>query len=147
MLKVPLGWAVIKGTAMAASDTPWATRGDQTWSEIWQRLQQKESNWQCAGDGREMMGPRSQKGGTAVSPPMVTGHQLHRQSAVPMLGCLFVCHEGYQGWGATPLPGPSLWQRSKEWPQDPHPQRVRPENLAELPSTNPGLIRSYLTSR
>lgn len=92
-------------------------------------------------------GPRSQKGGTAASSPMVTGHQLHRQSAVPTLGCLAVWHEGYQSWEATPLPGPSLWQRSTKWPQDPHTQLVKPDHLAGLPSTDPGLIRPCLTSR
>lgn len=93
------------------------------------------------------MGPRGEKVGTAASLPRVTGHQLHRQSAVPTLGCLAVWHEGYQGWGAAPLPGPSLWQRSTKWPQDPHAQLVRPDNLAELPFTDPGLIRFCLTSR
>lgn len=32
---------------------------------------------------------------------------------------------GYQGWGATSLPGPSLWQGSTKWLQGPHAQLVR----------------------
>lgn len=130
---------------MAASDTPQATGGDQTWSEIWQRLQQKESNWQCAGMEGDN-GPKEPEGGHSSLSPHGDWPPAP-QSAEPTLACLAVWQEGYQSWGATPLPGPSLWHRSIEWPQDPHTQLVKPDHLAELPSTDPGLIRSCLTSR
>lgn len=93
-----------KGQQWQPSDSPWAIRGDQTWSGVWQKWQWKGSNWQRAAEGRESMGTRSQKGGTATSPPVASGHQHHRQSAVSTSGCLSPLRgtRGLPGLGSNP---------------------------------------------
>lgn len=91
-----------KGQQWQPSGTPWATRGNQTWSGVWQKLQQKGSNWQCAGEGREPMGATSQEESSATSPPVVASQQCHGQLAAATSGHPAAWHEGFQGHGEQP---------------------------------------------